>query len=100
LCLGTTADGVIPVTDGLQSGWVNGLVWCNRELSPDEVAEWTDAFYREGRITGVPGGAATQEGWRVEDVDPGASWAPFLGAAPLARVGTASARTRQAYVFG
>lgn len=86
LTVGATNEGA--TDDGLGFGFLHGAAWVDRAISVNEMSEFSESTLQAFELQDIPGGWS--DGWRVEGADPGASWAPFVGATSLTRFGTAA----------
>ncbi len=68
---------------------VNGAGYALRALTDEEISEWYRDSYEAGQFLDIPSGGSLTAGWRANGTDPGATWAPFVGAGNLTRTGTA-----------
>ncbi len=95
LGLGATAGGA--AENGIDAGGLNGGGYVTRAISEDEVQEHLRASMEANRFESIPGGGGDwTRSWRVDGGDPGASWAPFVGAGALTRNGSTAPTYRAA----
>ncbi|NJN63445.1 MAG: hypothetical protein HC882_00275 [Acidobacteria bacterium] len=87
LTIGATNQG--GTGEGLGPGWLHGAAYVTRALTFQEVVDLTEATLSSLELANIGGGGWTN-GWRVSGGDPGAAWAPFVGATSLTRFGTAA----------
>jgi hypothetical protein len=89
LSIGAAADGAYQ--HGIDTGgFVHGAAYVTRLLNADEVRELSEACLESRRLESIPSGGDWTNAWRVDGGDPGATWAPFVGATSLTRSGTAA----------
>jgi hypothetical protein len=71
---------------------IAGVGVAQRNVTPAQIAEWSRAVVAAGQMVDIPSGGSFTAAWRVGAAEPGATWAPFVGAGNLTRVGTALTR--------